>query len=551
MDELECWAARHPEKSAVIFPQSARARDFATLDGNANRLAQGLIGRGLEPGAMVAVLLENRPEIFEIAWAARRAGLYYAMLNTHLRPREIAYLLGDCGAALLFVSRALLALVPPEWRARRSIVCLASPSSAAEEGDAAPLYSYDALLASSARPASLPERPVGREFLYSSDSYDALLASNPRPAPLPERPVGREFLYSSGTSGRPKGIRFPLLAAAQRGVMQPGEKLLDQTLRFGADSVYLSPAPLYHAAPHVYSLHAMSRGKTVIALEKFEPETALSAIQRYRVTHSQWVPTMFVRMLALPEIVRAQYDLSSHTRAIHAAAPCPIHVKERMIAWWGPILVEYYAGSERIGTTLIESAAWLAHKGSVGRAIYGTIHILDEDGNDLPPGEVGGIWFEGTGGFAYHNDPEKTRASYNARGFATLGDLGSLDAEGYLYLSDRRSDLIISAGANVYPAEIESVLLEHPLIADAAAIGVPDEDQGEVVLAAIEPVASPESIGLTPGAIIAFCREHMASIKCPRHVVFLERLPRTPTGKLLRRELKERFRSEMAPAARA
>ncbi len=525
MDELECWAARHPEKSAVIFPQSARARDFATLDGNANRLAQGLIGRGLEPGAMVAVLLENRPEIFEIAWAARRGGLYYAMLNSHLRAREIAYLLADCGAALLFVSRALLALVPAEWRARWPIVCLASPSSEAEAGDAAPLYSYD--------------------------SYDALLASNPRPAPLPERPVGREFLYSSGTSGRPKGIRFPLLAAAQRGVTQPGEKLLDQTLRFGADSVYLSPAPLYHAAPHVYSLHAMSRGKTVIALEKFEPETALSAIQRYRVTHSQWVPTMFVRMLALPEIVRAQYDLSSHTRAIHAAAPCPIHVKERMIAWWGPILVEYYAGSERIGTTLIESAAWLAHKGSVGRAIYGTIHILDEDGNDLPPGEVGGIWFEGTGGFAYHNDPEKTRASYNARGFATLGDLGFLDAEGYLYLSDRRSDLIISAGANVYPAEIESVLLEHPLIADAAAIGVPDEDQGEVVLAAIEPVASPESIGLTPGAIIAFCREHMASIKCPRHVVFLERLPRTPTGKLLRRELKERFRSEMAPAARA
>ncbi len=513
-DELHAFAVRTPEKPAIIFPQSGFVESFASLDASANRLAQALIGRGLEAGAMIAVLLENRPEIFTIAWAARRAGLYYAMLNTHLKPPEFAYLIADSDARLLITSRALLAEVPGEIRRRLAVVVV---DGEAGEGE-----------------VSLAE-----------------LVAPFAPAALPSLPIGREFLYSSGTSGRPKGIRFPLLAADQRGVTQPGEKLLDHTLRFGPASVYLSPAPLYHAAPHVYSLHSLARGVSVVALDKFDPESALSAIARHRVTHSQWVPTMFIRMLALPEAVRTRYDLASHQRAVHAAAPCPIHVKEKMIAWWGPILVEYYAGSERIGTTLIESDEWLRHKGSVGRPIYGTLHILDDDGHDLPPGEVGGIWFEGTGGFAYHRDPEKTAASYNARGFATYGDLGYLDADGYLYLSDRRSDLILSGGSNVYPAEIESVLLEHPLVADAGVVGLPDADLGEVVLAVVQPVAAPEHLGLTPDAVIAFCRERMAGLKCPRHVVFVEALPRTPTGKLLRRTLKERYRSEMAPAAGA
>ena len=514
IDELHAVALRAPDKPAVIFPQSNFVESFASLDAGANRLAQALIARGLEAGAMIAVLLENRAEIFTIAWAARRAGLYYAMLNTHLKPRELTYLIEDSDAQLLITSRALLAAVPGDIRRRLPVITVDGDASGAELGLSAVLAPF------------------------------AVTA-------LPRRPIGREFLYSSGTSGRPKGIRFPLLPADQRGVTQPGEKLLDQTLRFDPASVYLSPAPLYHAAPHVYSLHSLARGVSVVVLDKFDPESALAAIARYRATHSQWVPTMFIRMLALPKAVRARYDLASHRRAIHAAAPCPVHVKEKMIAWWGPILVEYYAGSERIGTTLIESDEWLRHKGSVGRPIYGTLHILDDDGHDLPPGEVGGIWFEGTGGFAYHRDPEKTAASYNARGFATYGDLGYLDADGYLYLSDRRSDLILSGGSNVYPAEIESVLLEHPLVADAGVVGLPDADLGEVVLAVVQPVAAPEHLGLTPDAVIAFCRERMAGLKCPRHVVFVEALPRTPTGKLLRRTLKERYRSEMAPAAGA
>jgi|BEDMetMinimDraft_2_1075160.scaffolds.fasta_scaffold00377_5 long-chain acyl-CoA synthetase len=510
MDELAAWAAKTPDRPAVIFPQSGRMKTFRDLDEEANRLAQAFIARGLAAGDMIAVLLENRPEIFTIAWAARRAGLYYAMLNTHLRPREIAALLDDCTPRLLIASTLTAPAIDPLVQAAKGRLLLWT--------DAA------------------PEAAGGEE-------YAAWLARHPLPAPLPPRPVGREFLYSSGTTGRPKGILRPLLPPEQRGLPQPGDLLFDRLLAPDETSVYLSPAPLYHAAPHVYSLYFLSRGAPVVVLEKFLPEDALAAIERYRVTHSQWVPTMFVRLLALPEAVRAAYDLSSHRKAVHAAAPCPLHVKERMIAWWGPILAEYYAGSERIGTTWIETPEWLTHKGSVGRAVSGEVHILDEEGRELPPGEVGTVWFAGAAPFTYHNAPEKTAATFNERGWATLGDLGYLDAEGYLYLSDRRADLILSGGVNVYPAEIESVLLEHPLIADAAAVGIPHPDLGEVVLAVVQAVEDPLLVGLSEEAVIAFCRERLASIKCPRRVVFVETLPRTPTGKLLRRELKEHYRS--------
>lgn len=514
MDELALWAAKTPDRPAVIFPQSGRMKTFGALDEEANRLAQAFIAQGLGAGDMIAVLLENRPEIFTIAWAARRAGLYYAMLNTHLRPREIAALLDDCDPRLILASRTTApSLDSPAQLAKGRSLLWMEAEAAAEGGEELATW----------------------------------LRRHPLPASLPPRPVGREFLYSSGTTGRPKGILRPLLPPEARGVAQPGDLLFDRLLGADETSVYLSPAPLYHAAPHVYCLYFLSRGAQVVALEKFLPEDALAAIERHRVTHSQWVPTMFVRLLALPEAVRGAYDLSSHKKAVHAAAPCPVHVKERMIAWWGPILAEYYAGSERIGTTWIESAEWLTRKGSVGRAVSGEVHILDEEGRELPPGEVGTVWFAGAAPFVYHHAPEKTAATFNERGWATLGDLGWLDAEGYLYLSDRRADLILSGGVNVYPAEIESVLLEHPLIADAAAVGIPDADLGEVVLAVIQPVDDPVLIGLSGEAVIAFCRERLAGIKCPRRVVFVEALPRTPTGKLLRRELKERYRDLFGP----
>jgi acyl-CoA synthetase (AMP-forming)/AMP-acid ligase II len=499
MDELADWASRQGERPALIFPDSGETVAFAALDGRANRAAQWLMAEGLAAGDCVALMLENRPEALELAWAALRAGLYYVLLNTHLKPHELAYVLQDSGARLVVTSRALAPGLPPGLRV----------------------------------PAVLVDDPAG---------YAAALARHPEPRPLPERPVGRVFMYSSGTSGYPKGVMRPLPPASMRGKPPPGYEMIDLILGGDETGVYLSPAPFYHAAPHGFSMAALARGMTVVMLRRFDPEAALAAIERHRVTHSQWVPTMFVRMLALPEAVRRRYDLSSHLRAIHAAAPCPVHVKERMIAWWGPIVVEYYGGSEAVGTTFIDAADWLAHKGSVGRPIGGVqVHILGPDGAELPPGEVGGIWFSGfPAPFEYHNAPEKTAAAYNERGYATYGDLGHLDAEGYLYLSDRRADLILSGGVNVYPAEIESVLLRHEAVADAAAIGVPDPDLGEVVQAVVQ-LREPDAVDAA--TLQAFCLEHLGRLKCPRAIDIVARLPRTEAGKLLRRELKEAYRS--------
>lgn len=507
MDELGHWAERHPERPACIFPDTDETVTFAALDARANRVAQWLIGRGLAPADRIALLLENRSEAIELAWAARRAGLYYVLLNTHLKPHELAYVLRDCGARLVLASRALSPLVPAEAGERIAVATV----DGTEPGCA---------------------------------DYRAELADYPAPAPLPERPVGREFMYSSGTSGYPKGILRPLQPGNERGQPAPGREIVDTVLAGDETGTYLSPAPFYHAAPHGFSMSALGRGMTVVMLRRFDPERALAAIERYRVTHSQWVPTMFVRLLALPKDVKGRYDLSAHRRAIHAAAPCPVHVKERMIEWWGRILVEYYGGSESIGLTFLDAEEWLAHKGSVGRPLGGVeVHIVGPDGAELPPGEVGGIWFSGfSSRFAYHDAPEKTAAAYDARGWATYGDLGRLDQDGYLYLSDRRTDLILSGGVNVYPAEIESALLRHPDVTDAAAIGVPDPDLGEVVQGVVQ---LREGALVDGPALLSFCLERLGRLKCPRAVEIVERLPRTEAGKLLRRELKEAARRRL------
>ena len=310
-------------------------------------------------------------------------------------------------------------------------------------------------------------------------------------------------------------------------------------MRADAGTIYLSAGPLYHAAPHYFSLQAMREGGTVVAPRRFDAADTLALIEQYGVTHGQWVPTMFARMLALPDAVRARHRLGSLRRAIHAAAPCPIPVKERMIAWWGPVLFEYYSGSEGVGSTGIESADWLRHKGSVGRAIGGTIHILDDAGQELPAGEVGMIWFSGLPSFDYLNAPEKTRAAVDARGWGTYGDIGHVDAEGYLYLSDRRADLILSGGVNVYPQEVETVLAGHPAVADVAVVGVPDPDLGEQVKAV---VALHDGMEATAAELMAFCRARLSGVKCPRSADIVDALPRSEAGKLLRRVLKERFR---------
>lgn len=504
MAHIARWARRSPEKSACIFPGTDEILTYAALDERANRAAQWLIDLGLQPGETFALLLENRPEFLELAIAARRAGLYYVPLSIHLRPREVAYVLQDSGARLLVVSPGL-----------------------------APLA--EQLVAEGAAAGQL--RVAVGEGLPGWRSYEDGLLQHPDVAILPSRPVGRVFLYSSGTTGLPKGIKRPMAPPTDHAKPEP-DMSWKALYGIDADTVYLSPAPLYHAAPHAYCLRVLQEGGTVVVMRRFDAAEALRLIDEYGVTHSQWVPTMFVRLLALPEAERHAHDLSTHRCAIHAAAPCPQHVKRAMIGWWGPILREYYAGSESIGTTAIDSEEWLRKPGSVGRPLNDVrIHITGPEGEELPPGEVGQVWFEGGPRFAYHNAPDKTAAAYNEQGWASLGDLGWLDAEGYLFLSDRRADLILSGGVNIYPQEVEAVLAQHPGVAEVAVIGVPDAEFGEQVRA----VVVPRDAGLTEAALRDFARRELAGPKVPRRVEFVEELPRSEAGKLLRRVLKERY----------
>jgi long-chain acyl-CoA synthetase len=307
------------------------------------------------------------------------------------------------------------------------------------------------------------------------------------------------------------------------------------------DAKYLSPAPLYHAAPLRWCMSVHKIGGTVVVLEKFEPEAYLAAVERFRITDSQLVPTMFVRMLKLPDETRARYDLSSLKMAVHAAAPCPVPVKEQMIAWWGPIIFEYYAGTEGNGFCMLNSAEWLAHKGSVGKALLGELKIVGEDGAEVPQGESGTVFFANGPQFEYHNDPDKTAASRNAQGWSTLGDVGYVDADGYLYLTDRKAFMIISGGVNIYPQEAENILVTHPKVADVAVFGVPNEEMGEEVKAVVQPVSMADATPELAAELMGWCRERLSHIKCPRSVDFLEELPRHPTGKLYKRLLRDQY----------
>jgi fatty-acyl-CoA synthase len=360
--------------------------------------------------------------------------------------------------------------------------------------------------------------------------------------PLAEEPMGDSMLYSSGTTGRPKGIKRPLSGrSVAEGI--PG---VDQAGPFGFDehSVYLSPAPLYHAAPFGYCMRTLALGGTVVIMEKFDPELALEYLDRYRITHSQWVPTMFVRMLKLPEEVRSRHDLSTHRCAIHAAAPCPVEIKKQMMDWWGPIIWEYYAGTERNGSTVISPEEWLAHPGSVGRARSGVIHICDESGTELPTGESGLIYFEQPARpFVYHNAPEKTAESAHPEheNWTALGDVGFLDEEGYLYLTDRKAFMIISGGVNIYPREIEDALILHDKVTDVAVFGVPNPDFGEEVKAVVQPAPGVEVDDAFADELMAFARAHLAAYKIPRSIDFMAELPRLPTGKLYKRVLRDQY----------
>jgi long-chain acyl-CoA synthetase len=502
MPELRKWAEATPDKPACIIAETGSILSYRELDRRANRVAQLLQARGLQPGDGIALMLPNEPRFFEIVWAARRLGLYYTPISKHLQPDEAIHIIRDCAAKTVFMAGASTEIA-------------------------------DRLIAGSNAPEVFILDPA------SSDArdYDMALLAFDRYAEFPDVPAGTAFLYSSGTTGRPKGIRYlPIVDQAVAG------QAVGWMNAFGFDNntVYLSPAPLYHAAPVHFTMRMMVVGATVVVMSRFDAESALAAMETYKVTHSQWVPTMFFRLLSLPEAVRFRFDLSSHRCAIHAAAPCPNEIKERMIAWWGPILWEYYGASERYGATLISGEEWLARKGSVGKAVIGVPHILDADGRELGPGEIGDIYFDGPG-FEYHNDPEKTARSRGGQGWSTLGDVGYLDEQGYLYLTDRRAHMIISGGVNIYPAEIENVLALHPAVRDVGVFGVPNAEFGEEVKAAVELFEHSRAGVALEGELIAWCRERLSHIKCPRSIDFHAALPRQETGKLFKHVLRKAY----------
>ncbi len=507
------YVDEQPDKAAVIMGRSGEVVSYRELDERSTQLARLLREAGLQVGDHIAVLLENHSHYLEVTWAALRSGLYVTPVNSFLTAPEVAYILNDCEAKALITSRAKAEVV------------------AQLEGEDAVPRIHTRLMLDAGNASPVP----------GFEDYRSALAAH-SPEHLPDETLGSYMFYSSGTTGRPKGI-LPKLAG-----VHPRENkaigALGALYQFNRDMIYLSPAPSYHAAPLAFSNATLGFGGTVLTMEKFDAEHALSLIEKHRVSHSQWVPTMFSRMLKLDDGVRARYDTSSLEYAIHAAAPCPVPVKRQMIEWWGPILSEYYAGSEGNGSTFITSEQWLKKPGSVGRPMAVEIHICDDEGNELPTGEIGNVYFSGLGQFVYHNAPEKTAQSRLPGGQSTLGDVGYVDEDGYLFLTDRKAYMIISGGVNIYPQEIEDHIVMHPKVADVAVFGVPNEDFGEEVKAVVQPMPGVEPDDVLRNEILAFCREGIAGFKIPRSIDFDAELPRLPTGKLYKRLLRDRYWGE-------
>ncbi|MGN6596482.1 acyl-CoA synthetase [Sphingopyxis terrae] len=496
-------AASSPDKPAVIVAETGEMISYAELDAASNRAAQLFRSHGLKHDDVVAFMLENTPHYYGLTWGAQRAGLRYVCISSRLTQDETDYILENSGAKMLVVSASLAsAALQLETRIER--------------------YSMGGAIDGWTR-------------------IEDALAAMPATRIADER-AGVDMLYSSGTTGRPKGVKVPL--PEEEEIDAPNSLVMLASAAFGinADSIYLSPAPLYHAAPLRWSMTIHRLGGTVVLMKKFDPEAALAAIQHYRCNAAQFVPTHFVRMLKLPAEVRAQYDVSSMKSAIHAAAPCPVPVKQAMIDWWGPVLLEYYAGSEGNGMTFATSQDWLAHKGTVGRAILGTVHIVGEDNEtEVPVGEEGAVFFESDNVFEYHDDPEKTASSRNSKGWSTLGDVGKLDADGFLYLTDRKSFMIISGGVNIYPQEIENHLVTHPRVADVAVVGGPHEEMGEEVIAVIQPADMADATDEFRDELGAYARQKLSGVKVPRRIDFMEALPRHDTGKLYKRLLRDQY----------
>ncbi len=498
-------AQQRPDHPAYIMAGSGETVTYRQLDERSNQVAHLLRQLGLKAGDHVAILIENHARYFEICWGAQRAGIIYTAMSTRLTKSEAAYIIDNCKARVLFTSRAMSAL-------------------AADVLDQTP---------------GVTARLMVDGTAPGHESFEARIAGLPT-TPIADQSAGGDMLYSSGTTGKPKGVFVP----PESPDIEFTGSLFEITRKLygmGTDTVYLSPAPLYHAAPLRFNMTVMRNGGTAIIMEHFDAEDYLRLIEKYSITHSQLVPTMFVRMLKLPEETRRRYNLASLKCAIHAAAPCPIPVKEQMIDWWGPVLWEYYAGTEGNGMTMVDARSWLTHKGTVGKAVLGKLRICDENGDEVRQGDIGTVFFEDGKPFEYHGDPAKTRESTNAKGWTTLGDVGYVDAEGYLYLTDRKSYMIISGGVNIYPQEAENLLVLHPKVVDVAVIGVPNEEFGEEVKAVVQPRNMAEAGPALEAELIEYCRANLSHIKCPRSVDFEAELPRHPTGKLYKRLLRDRY----------
>ncbi len=501
------YATQHPDRAAIIMAGTGETISYAELEARANRLAHLLRDHGLQRLDHYSVFMENNSRYQECSAAGERSGLYYTCINSYLKADELAYILNNSESKILITSAERLPVAREALAHAPNIIkCLVVGGG----GDTPTVVNYEEAV------AAYPATPIADECL------------------------GTSMLYSSGTTGQPKGILRPLEEVGP-GQPLPILEFLSGLWHYREGMIYLSPAPLYHSAPQTAVNLTIRKGGTAVIMERFDPQLFLELIGQYRITHTQLVPTMFSRMLKLPPEVRERADLRSLEVAIHAAAPCPVQVKEAMIDWWGPIIHEYYGATEALGFTACNSEEWLQHKGTVGKVMLGDLHILDEDGKPCPPGVPGEIWFKTASEFTYFNNEEKTREGRSADGtMSTVGDVGYVE-DGFLFLTDRATFMIISGGVNIYPQETENLLITHPKVMDAAVFGVPNEDLGEEVKAVVQVVPGVTADEALVAELMAFCAEHLSHQKCPRSIDFEDELPRLPTGKLYKRLLKDRY----------
>ena len=504
------YAQSHPDKPALIMAETGETVTYADLETLANQGAQLIRSLGIQKGDIIALWARNSTEFMSVYWAAQRAGVYICPLPVYLSVDDAAYILKDCGAKMLIVSS--------EIRAAEDFMTQANA-----------LLPY------------LTNIFALHQSVANLDNWETTI-SEMAETPIDDEEAGWHLIYSSGTTGRPKGVKLPLIGGP---VIEDNQwvKRYEQLYNLTQDSVFLACAPLYHAAPILFATNVMRRGATVVITKKFLPDGTLNAIETYGVTLSQMVPTMFIRMLRIPDETRLSYDVSSLKHVVHAAAPCPVEVKYKMMDWFGDIIDEYYAGSESIGATAITASEWRKKPGSVGKSRNSILHICGDDGEELPIGEIGSIYFEGGYDFEYLNDPIKTKDARNPLhpNWATYGDIGYIDEDGYLFLTDRKKFIIISGGVNIYPQETENVLSQHPKVADVAVFGVPNDDMGEEVKAVVQPLNWDDRGSAFEQELIEYCRSKLSTFKCPKSVDFEKSLPRQENGKLYKRALRDRY----------